>query len=148
VIEVAVIHALTGAVLLDTLVHPGDAEIDPEATAVHGLTRADLANAPTWREVLPELLAVTEGRPILAYNAYKFDQPVVVSNCESAGLDPQHLGDAANWGCLMLRLSDRLRTTASRKLGGSHRALGDCYQGREVLLNIARITPHPLAPTR
>ena len=69
VVEVAVVDAGTGETLLDSLVNPG-CPIQDEARWVHGISDADVADAPHWAEVLPMLLAVTEGRTILAYNAF------------------------------------------------------------------------------
>jgi hypothetical protein len=56
VIEIAVVDACTGDTLLDTLVNPGCA-ISPGAQWVYGITDAEVADAPPWSQVLPELLA-------------------------------------------------------------------------------------------
>jgi hypothetical protein len=69
IVEIAVIDACTGATLLDTLVR-ADRPIQPGARAVHGISDADLADAPVWADVLPKLLAVTENRQVLCYNAF------------------------------------------------------------------------------
>ena len=83
VVELAVVDAHTGATLLDTLVNPG-VPIEPGAQAVHGITDADLAGAPTWADVLPKLLQVTEGRTVLAYNA-DYDRTVIAADTARAG---------------------------------------------------------------
>ncbi|NUT51057.1 MAG: 3'-5' exonuclease [Saccharothrix sp.] len=138
VIEIAVVDACTGKVLLNTLVHPGDVPISPGAHAVHGLTLDALAGAPDWRKVMPKLRKVTRGRTILAYNA-EFDRGVITGDCTRHGLKPMHLADAANWGCVMNRRSDFVGTNRWLRLGGGHRALGDCQSARDVLLDIARL---------
>ena len=69
VVEIAVVDAATGATLLDTLVNPG-CPISAGARAVHGLSDADVAGAPRWERVLPQLLAVTRNRTVLAYNEF------------------------------------------------------------------------------
>lgn len=138
-IEIAVIDAATGDTLLDTLVHPGPGQtIADGAYAVHRISLDDLDGAPTWDQVLPELLRVTAGRQVLAYNS-DFDQTVVVGDSRRYDLDPGHLAAADSWGCLMNRRSDWLRSPRWLPLGGGHRALGDCRAARDVLLEL--VTP-------
>jgi hypothetical protein len=69
IVEIVVIDVCTGATLLNTLVR-ADQPIQPGARAVHGISDADLVDAPVWADVLPELLAVTAGRQVLCYNAF------------------------------------------------------------------------------
>ena len=71
VVEVAVLDAATGDVLLDTLVNPG-CPVQPAARWVHGINDGQLAESPPLAEVWPRLLAATAGRTVLAYNA-EFD---------------------------------------------------------------------------
>lgn len=44
-------------------------DIDPEASRVHGLTRADLRGKPRFAEVADELLAFLSDAPLVAHNA-------------------------------------------------------------------------------
>lgn len=67
VIEVSVIDA-RGEVLLDTLVRPSG-QIPAEASAIHGITDADVATAPTWAEVHERLVELVAGRMVIAYGA-------------------------------------------------------------------------------
>jgi hypothetical protein len=120
-----------GTVLLDTLVDPGR-PISSGARAVHGISDADVAGAPTWDRVLPRLLEVTRGRQVLAYNA-DFDQGVVVADCQRRGLDAAHLAERERWGCLMQARSDWRRTWRWMPLWGRHRAIGDCEAALDVL---------------
>ncbi|MFY1573298.1 exonuclease domain-containing protein [Verrucosispora sp. WMMD703] len=130
-VEVAVIDACTGDTLLDTLVAPG-CEVEPEARWVHGITDAELADAPTLAEVLPRLLEVTAGRTVLAYNA-EFDHATIARHADRDGLDPAHLDDLGTWSCLMGRRSDWQLVRRWLPLGGGHRALGDCQTAYELL---------------
>jgi len=123
VVEIAVVDAGTGQTLLDTLVNPGR-PIQPGAQWVHGLSDADVAAAPARTEVLPQLLAVTAGRTILAYNAAS-DADVVARHTSRDGLELGHLGDQDRWACLMNRRSDWELCRRQLPLGGGHRALGD-----------------------
>ncbi len=137
VIEVAVVDAATGATLLDTLIDPAGAPINPAAAAVHGLSETALVGAPTWAMVLPQLIRVTQGRTVLAYNA-EFDQDAILQTCARSGCAPAHLVEATSWGCLMDRRADWMRASRWLGLGGAHRALGDCHTAREVLVDIAQ----------
>ncbi|CAH0535465.1 hypothetical protein VST7929_03039 [Vibrio stylophorae] len=49
IIEISIISE-SGHVLLDTLVKPSQT-VSAEATAIHGITDADLVGAPTWPEI-------------------------------------------------------------------------------------------------
>jgi DNA polymerase III epsilon subunit-like protein len=131
--EIAVVDA-SGNVLLDTLVNPG-CPIDPAATAVHGITDVDVAEAPPLAEVLPRLLEVTAGRPVLAYNA-PYDRDVLLGDAARLGLQLGRLANPATWGCLM-----RARAVAAGcawiRLEAGHRALGDAEAARQVLRALA-----------
>src|SRR5262249_41372082 len=91
VVEIAVIDAATGDTLLDTLVNPGTPIADG-ARWVHGISDADVADAPPWAEVLPRLLEATRGRTVLAYNA-AFDSSTIARHTHRDGLTLGHLGD-------------------------------------------------------
>jgi Exonuclease len=67
IVELSVITA-AGEVLLDTLLDPGE-PIPAEATGLHGIGDQDVAGAPTFSEILPQLTAVLQGRRVVIYNA-------------------------------------------------------------------------------
>jgi hypothetical protein len=119
VVEVAVVDAATGATLLDTLVNPG-CPIQPGAKAVHGISDSDVAGAPPWAEVLPQLLEVTRDRTVLAYNA-AFDAGVIAQHTRRDRLGPGHLEEDGRWACLMGRRSAWALRYRWLPLGGSHR---------------------------
>lgn len=135
VCEIAVIDAATGETLLNSLVNPG-VPISRSAFRAHGISDADVASAPTWPDVLPELLRITKNRQILAYNA-DYDIRTIRAECRRYRLHPGHLGGRRNWDCVMHRRSDWLRTRRWLPLGGSHRALDDCLSTLEVLRSLA-----------
>ncbi|MEV7012033.1 3'-5' exonuclease [Streptosporangium sp. NPDC051022] len=139
-VEIAVLDAYDGRVLLDTLVHPGGAVVEPGARAVHGITDAELEHAPTWGEVLPRFLEAVAGRRILAYNA-PFDRAAVAATHVHAGLEQTELPAATRWECLMQARSVWARVGRWLPLGGGHRALGDARDALRVLQAIG--TPRP-----
>jgi DNA polymerase-3 subunit epsilon len=51
--------------------------IPPKSTAIHGIKDADVANAPTFKEIAKNLAAFIEGCDLAGYNAVKFDIPVL-----------------------------------------------------------------------
>ncbi|MCD2114394.1 3'-5' exonuclease [Rhodococcus rhodochrous] len=142
ILEIAVIDAATGAVLLDTLVDCRPVQIEPGAHAVHGIAAADLDGAPRWPEVFAQLAAVTSGRQVLAYNA-PFDHGRVLADCHRAGIDPGDLGETSRWQCVMARRCDALGLGADGRvrLGGGHRALADVRATRALVQLLAAGLP-------
>ncbi len=69
-VEVGVILGRGGAVFerKSWLINPG-IPIPEESTAVHGIRDADVADKPSFAEVVPEILAMVEGAIPAAYNA-------------------------------------------------------------------------------
>src|SRR3990172_950924 len=65
IVQIAVIDA-SGAVLLDTLVKPVN-PIPPDASRIHGLYAADVADAPTWEAVSAQLVPLLTGRNVVIY---------------------------------------------------------------------------------
>jgi hypothetical protein len=141
IVEIAVLDAATGQVLLDTLVSPG-CPVEPGARWVHGITDEQLAGAPPLAEVMPRLLEVTAGRTVLAYNA-GFDQDTIVRHARRDCLDPVHLADGRRWSCLMARRTDWLMRHRWLPLGGGHRARGDCEAAFELLASMTAPARQP-----
>lgn len=129
IVQVAVVD-LAGRVLLDTLVRP-QGSIAAEAEAVHGITAEDVVDAPSFAAIAPQLLDVTRGRVVLAYNAH-YDAEVVTAALAQAGYPDTHLSDRRAWRCLM-RARSRCTGLRWAALGGEHQALGDCRAALEVL---------------
>jgi DNA polymerase-3 subunit epsilon len=84
VIEIAVLDA-HGRVVLDTLVRPLRS-IPPAAQAVHGLSDADVAQAPSLSVVWPRLQAALAGRWLVIYNA-ACDTHLLAQSARLARLD-------------------------------------------------------------
>ncbi len=61
--------------------------IPPKATAIHGITDEDVANAPTFREIAKNLTQFIEGCDLAGYNAIKFDIPVLAEEFLRANMD-------------------------------------------------------------
>ena len=72
-------------------VHP-EREIDPGATAVHGITLADLVHEPKFAEIAEEFLRYVDGAELIIHNApfdvgflnaelRRIKQPALTTNC-------------------------------------------------------------------
>ena len=73
-------------------VRPVDADgktvhIPEITTAVHGITDADVADKPTFRELAPSLLEYIGDADLAGYNSNKFDVPLLVEEFLRAGID-------------------------------------------------------------
>jgi DNA polymerase III epsilon subunit-like protein len=154
VVEIAVVDLATGETILDTRVNPRvpgeDAcSIPAAASRVHGITDADVADAPDWGVVRIELAKIfKESRVVWTYNA-DFDSDVIRTHdrdyCRAVGcapLSPLRFSCAMMWDADPWRLDSRARW---RKLylaardaghewtGSAHGALTDALACRSVV---------------
>jgi len=119
-------------------INPG-IPIPPVSTGIHGITDADVAAAPRFREVAAELAAFLAGADLAGYNIAGFDLPVLRAEFLRAGVpfdvsqrrlvdaqriffsrEPRHLSAAARFYCQ----SDHQ---------GAHGALADAEMTLRVL---------------
>lgn len=142
VIEVAILDA-RGRVLVDTRIKPQES-IPAEATAIHGLTDADIANAPTLPEVWPHIWRALRGTLVLAYNA-EFDERMRVQSAARYGLTRP----VWRWSCLMEACTafswdgQHYMSLAAMAFwlhvpSGRHRARGDAQAALGVLRALAQ----------
>ena len=66
-------------------INPG-MPIPPEATAVHGITDADVADCPTFAQVARSLYTWLEGCDIAGFNSNRFDVPMLIEEFLRAGV--------------------------------------------------------------
>jgi len=69
---------------LATLVHPG-IPIPPEASAIHGITDAMVAEAPPFAAIANEVMILLDGADLCGYNLRRFDLPVLTAELARAG---------------------------------------------------------------
>lgn len=92
IVELAVVRVEPGAkpsLVLETLVNP---ERPVSATEIHGITDADVVDAPTFAEVSGHLTTALRGSVFASYNVY-FDSKFVQTELRQAGVRnfPPHL---------------------------------------------------------
>lgn len=145
-VQIAVIRATDGMVLLDTLINPQH-PISEGARRVHHISDEQVASAPTFADTEAQLLAVLHGRRVVTYNK-DFDYSVLyrellrrydTSERIRALLRPRR------WGCAMELYAQFCGDWSERHgnyrwqplPGGDHSALGDARACREVLVCMA-----------
>lgn len=152
IVDIAIIRATDGEVLVNTLLNP-DRPIEPGARAVHGISDADVAGAPTFEAIWPWLIGKIAGRRVLVYNAEydraRLQQEMNRRILTAAAVDGRdlrgELPDLGTWECIMLQhaqwvgeWNDYHGNYRWHKLtGGDHRALGDCRAARARLIEMA-----------
>jgi DNA polymerase-3 subunit epsilon len=138
IVELAIVDE-RGWTVMNTLVDP-ERTIPPDASAIHGITDAMLADAPTLEDLWPQVERVVAGAHIVIYNA-NFDTKFF----------PDYLGCAGAISCAMKafarvqgvwnpRYNDykwhKLSVAASHVgyvwTGDAHRALADALACRSV----------------
>jgi DNA polymerase III subunit epsilon len=61
--------------------------IPAKSTSIHGITDADVANSPSFRDIAKKLAAFLEGCDLAGYNANKFDIPVLAEEFLRVNID-------------------------------------------------------------
>jgi len=67
-------------------INPG-IPIPPYATSIHGISDADVADCPTFKEVAKEIAADFEGSDLAGYNSNRFDIPLLAEEFLRAEVD-------------------------------------------------------------
>ena len=113
--------------------------IPEEATAVHGITDADVADCPTFAQVARSLYSWIEGCDIAGFNSNRFDVPMLVEEFLRAGVavdfDDRHFIDVQTIYHKMERrtLEAAYKFYCSKTLENAHSAEADTRATFEVL---------------
>lgn len=141
---------LQGQVVLETLVRPSR-PIPAGATAVHGITNADVVNAPSFRELYVQLSTLLAGAGLVAYNM-DFDWRMLQQSGQLHGLPPPRTGKrhcAMVWYAQFYGQTSRQRggyrwqklaSACSQqriRVANAHSALGDCLMTLELIRTMA-----------
>jgi DNA polymerase-3 subunit epsilon len=132
--------------VFDRLVNPG-VRIPSEAAEIHGISDADVKDAPSFRDLAPELLAFLGDADLAGYNVRAFDVPVLLKEFERAGLPfPLEGRRIVDMQTIFFKKEPRdlgaaLRLFAGRDHAGAHAALADVVAAAEVLAGQLRRYP-------
>lgn len=105
--------------------------INPEATAVHGMTNADLVDEPTFADVARQLYDFVGECDLAGYNSNRYDVPLLQEEFYRAGLflntTTRRLIDAQSIFYQMepRTLSAALKFYAGKEMTNAHDALAD-----------------------
>lgn len=140
IVEIALVEARpNGAVVVFARrVNPG-CPIPAEATAVHGITDADVASKQPFEEIATEVGAQLLGADLLGYNLRAFDLPVLRREFEAAGV-AWPCGEAHIIDALVIfrererhTLENAVRFYCGRPHTGAHGAVSDAIATLDVL---------------
>jgi DNA polymerase-3 subunit epsilon len=154
VIQIGIID-LDGNELLNSFVKPTKRKrISAEATAIHGISMSNLANAPTFAELKPRIDKIISGKTILIYNA-EFDEKLIEQTCTQDACFSPHLQAQCimqHYSWFVGQWSDYHLGYKYQKLpGGDHSAIGDCHATLSVITKMAKADlslplPKPVEP--
>lgn len=142
-------------VLIDTLVKPVN-PIPPDASRIHDIFDADVADAPSWAVIAPQVREIVTGRDVVVYNAV-YDRKLMHQSCEAAGMDKIDWKTFSTWWCAMEEFAviygdwndyhqsyrwQKLTTAADYyklPVMNAHSALGDCLMTLAVVNKMCEV---------
>ncbi len=140
IVELALIRLSPGGDVLERVrrFNPG-IPIPPEATAVHGISDADVADEPPFAAVARSLADLLEPCDLAGFNVRRFDLPILLEEFRRAGVDFR-VGDRRIIDVQFIfhreeprDLSAAVRFYLGRDLEDAHTALGDIRATAAVL---------------
>jgi DNA polymerase-3 subunit epsilon len=140
IVQVAIIGA-DGGPLLDTLVKPTQ-PISPDATALHGISDADVGDAPLFPEVFARIQEIITGKTVVIYNA-AFDLRLVRQSLakyqgSASGIEEEQAECAMLWYSAWVgEMWPEGGYKWQKLIGGDHTALGDCRATYRVIEKMA-----------
>lgn len=140
IVQVAVVRFEPNGAITQfvTLVNPG-CPIPPEATEVHGISDEDVRDAPTFREIAPELAIHLQDARWCGYNVVRFDIPMLMREYDRAGSRfPHPCGPTIDVYQLYQQLEPRDLGTVHQRVTGvelscAHDAMADVLGTARVL---------------
>lgn len=146
IVEIAIID-FDGQTLLNSLVNPR-IEIPQAATAIHGITDADVVDAPTFDEIFPEIYEVLQERNLCVYNLQydieiltrRHELPNIPLMCCAMQLYAKYWQEQGFYGdWKWQRLSAALEQQGITPPGQLHRAAADAESTRLLMEHLAGV---------
>ena len=155
IVQIGIVSS-DGNTLLDSLVKPTKS-IPPDATAIHGITDAMVADAPTLADLAEAVRDAITGRAVVVYNA-EYDIRLLRQSSRAIGLEVNWQTVPARWLCAMLAYAEYRGVPGKRygefkwhRLGdavafegirvhNAHAAIGDCLMTLALVRKMAEQT--------
>lgn len=134
IVELAAVDAVAVEIHVE-IFDPG-IPIPPGASAVHGITDADVRGAPRFRERAPWVQELFQGRRLCGYNCRSFDTPLLHAALRRAGQPGLELDEVREIDLLRVwkavEPAERVGTTSGARRSRSLSAAVERYLGREL----------------
>jgi len=151
IVQIALVRIEPGGArrTFETLVNP-ECPIPPEASAVHGITDADVRDMPTFGQIRRDVEEVLADADLAGFNSVNFDLPLLQAELRRVGSHfdfggIRHLDAMRIFHAMEPRdLTAALRFYCGKDLVGAHGALADTEATLEILdAQIARYEAVP-----
>ena len=117
------------------------------ATAIHGISDADVADCPVFSDIAPKLFRYLSDCDFAGYNVLSYDLPLLQQEFKRAGLEfsvaESQVVDVFNIFCKLFprNLSAAYKFFCGKDLEGAHGAAADTAATLEVLLGQMKMYP-------
>jgi len=150
-VEIGLIKALPDGSRAEYVqrVNPG-VRIPAEVIAVHHITNEDIAQAPSFKDIAPQVLAFLEGCDLAGFGISRYDIPLLKEELKRCGLTLETEHRAVIDGLTIYHQRERRDLTAAyefyckKTLMGAHGAQADALASMEVLF--AQLKRYPDLP--
>ena len=145
VVEVSVVRIDPGEeprLVLDTLINP---HRRVAGTRIHGITDADVADAPNFQEVTGDLLAALQGSVVAAYNVY-FDIRFLNFEMANVGIEHEPPHFCLMWMRPLLQLGKKCNLRDACDAHGIH--FEDAHMAAQDAMASAQLCQHYLEELR
>jgi DNA polymerase-3 subunit epsilon len=149
IVQIALAKYGPGWTMIDSreyLVNPG-IPIPPDATAVHGITNADVANKPSFASIAKEVVAFIDGCDLGGFNILRYDVPMLAEELGRCGIEfPASDIRFVDAQTIFFRKEERTLGAAykfycNQQLENAHSAMADAQATKEVFL--AQLQKYP-----
>ncbi len=140
IVELAIVRAEDGLVLLHERFHPG-MPIPPAATAVHGISDADVAHCDGFALHAARVQAMLADAVIMGYNSRTYDTVMIDAELRRAGVPGLDLVALPEIDLFRVWTQSERRTldlAVQRFLGHGHAGAHSALSDAEALLPLAR----------
>lgn len=104
IVEISILDGRTNNILLDTLVKPS-VPIPADASNIHGIFDADVANSPTWEDIYPLVRKCVKDQLLVIYNV-GYDTRIMDYACTQISQPNMDEYGSTGYYCAMQEYSD------------------------------------------